>query len=99
MELPFAWNAFELVLAGAGEREPAAYKRVLDRLRDKDLAGTGLVLDPRPDHDSDPADLASDELTLADVDPCAYIDTDRMHTVAYGESAADRARGGIERGP
>src|SRR6185312_3603533 len=97
-EVPLAVDAAQRVRAGVGEHDARARDEVLDRARDEDLAGSGVGGDAGADMQSDPCDLAVDELALAAVQPGADLEPELGSAGDDRRCAPYRPRGPVEGG-
>jgi hypothetical protein len=80
------------------EVEAGSDNQILDRARDKDLAGSGLRSDPGCDVDREAGDVIGEDFDLTDVEPGADLQPELLDLVADSGRAADRPGRAVERG-
>jgi len=93
VDVPAIGDAFQYVLPGVLEGEPAARDEVDDRSRHKDLTRTSLRRDARADVYGDTGDVVPVDLDLARVDARAYVDAVRSSSQSIKSSAKARLCG------
>ena len=98
VESPFAGDALERVGAPLLEAETRAGNEVLDGAGHEDLACSGERGDAGADVHGDAADLVSDDLALARMQPRADLDAEGTDAFADRLGAADGPGRTVERG-
>jgi hypothetical protein len=88
---PFAGDTLERLNAAVTETQPGAGDQVLYGARYKNLACTGKRRNARADVNGDAADIISDHLAFAGMEPGTNLDTERLDFLGNRTRAANPA--------